>query len=150
MNPLKQQLISNCTKKLQQQIVSLKQLLDEVTEAVNNETKSTVGDKHETSRAMMQLEQEKLGKQLLEAETHLAEFEKINFDIPSERITQGHLLETNKGYFFIAVSIGKTMVDEKTVFVISPNSPLASVFKGLTKNQSTSFNGTTYEIKNIL
>lgn len=76
MNPLKQQLISDCTKKLQQQIVSLKQLLDEVTEAVNNETKSSVGDKHETSRAMMQLEQEKLGKQLLEAETHLAEFEK--------------------------------------------------------------------------
>lgn len=150
MTALKQQLISDCTKKLQQQILSLKQLLDEVTEAVNNETKSSVGDKHETSRAMMQLEQEKLGKQILDAETHLAEFEKINFDIPSARIAQGHLIETNNGYFFISVSIGKTMVNEKTVFVISPNSPLASVFKGLTKNQTTSFNGTTYEIKNIL
>ena len=39
-----------------------------VSEALEAESKSSAGDKHETGRAMLQLEREKLGHQLAEAE----------------------------------------------------------------------------------
>ena len=113
----KQQLIQACRDYLKDKINSLNTIINEVTESSNSESKSSAGDKHETSKAMMQLEIEKLGTQLKEAEGQLAEFEKINFNKTFQTIEQGSLVETNKGYFLIASSIGKITVDDKMVFV---------------------------------
>lgn len=44
--------------------LTLEEELNDIKEALFQDSKSTAGDKHETSRAMAQLEQEKLGKQL--------------------------------------------------------------------------------------
>ena len=75
----KQKLIQRCSNYLKDKINSLNAIINEVSEASNSENKSSAGDKHETSKAMMQLEIEKLGTQLKEAELQLLEFEKINF-----------------------------------------------------------------------
>jgi hypothetical protein len=98
---------------------------------------------------MMQLEIEKLGTQLKEAELQLAEFEKINFNKNFQSIEQGCLVETNKGCFLIASSIGKITVDDQIVFVISSKSPLAVAFAGKQQKDSLSFNGTEYLINAI-
>lgn len=123
--------------------------LKEVTEAGNNETKSTAGDKHETGRAMMQLEQEKLGKQLQEAEGQLAEFEKIDFARLHQTIALGSLIETTRGFFFITLSIGKMDVDGTIIFAISPQSPLGALLIGKKQKDTVVFNGVSYEINNI-
>jgi len=102
-----------------------------------------------TSLHMMQLEIEKLGTQLKESELQLAEFEKINFNKKFQTIEQGSLVETNKGYFLIAGSIGKITVDDKMVFVISNRSPLAVVFADKQQKDSLSFNGMEYTIMAI-
>lgn len=114
----KQKLIQACSDYLKDKIQSLNTIIKEVSESSNAESKSSAGDKHETSKAMMQLEIEKLGMQLKEVELQLAEFEKINFNKNFQSIEQGALVETNKGYFLIAGSIGKVAVDDKTVLVI--------------------------------
>lgn len=145
----KQKLIQACRDYLKDKINSLNTIINEVTESSNSESKSSAGDKHETSKAMMQLEIEKLGGQLKEVELQLAEFEKINFNKTFQRVEQGSLVETNKGYFFIASSIGKITVEEKTVFVISGKSPLAVAFAGKQKKSSLSFNGMDYVIESI-
>ena len=75
-------------------------IINEVKESSNSESKSSAGDKHETSKAMMQLEIEKLGTQLKEAELKLLEFDKINFNMNFQCIEQGSLVETNRGYFY--------------------------------------------------
>ena len=95
----KEQLIQACSNYLKDKINSINIIINEVTESSNLESKSSAGDKHETSKAMMQLEIEKLGTQLKEAELQLAEFEKINFNKMFQTIEQGSLVETNKGYF---------------------------------------------------
>lgn len=149
MQNLKQQIIQACQSHLDHKLYELRSALKEVTEAGNNETKSTAGDKHETGRAMMQLEQEKLGKQLQEAENQLAEFERIDGSVESECVVLGSLIETDKGLFLISVSIGKLQVDNKTVFVISNKSPLAIALAGKKQKDTVVFNGVPYSIKAI-
>lgn len=142
----KQQLIQVCTDYLKDKISSLNAIIKEVSESSNSENKSSAGDKHETSKAMMQLEIEKLGTQLKEAEGQLAEFEKINFIKIFQSIEQGCLVETNKGYFLIASSIGKLTVDDKIVFVISSKSPLALKLIGSKQKDTVIFNDVSYSI----
>lgn len=149
MDSFKQKLVSLCQNTLTQKVNDLGKALREVTEAGNNETKSTAGDKHETGRAMMQLEQEKLGKQLQEAEVQLAEFERINFSLQSDKIILGSLIETNKGFFFIATSIGKVTIDSKSIFVISQHSPLGIALMAKNEKDTVVFNGVSYEIHEI-
>ena len=141
-------IVTACNKVLDAKIKFLNDALQEVTDAGNNETKSTAGDKHETVRAMMQLEQEKLGNQLVDLESQKIDFDKIDFSISHTSVTNGSLIETNKGFFLIATAIGKLEVDQTTVFVISKKSPLALVLIGLKNNDTVDFNGMTYLIKN--
>ncbi len=145
----KQQLIQACKDYLTNKIHSLNSIIKEVSESSNAESKSSAGDKHETSKAMMQLEIEKLGTQLKEAELQLEEFEKINFTKNFQSVEQGSLVETNKGYFLIASSIGKIEVDGKTVFVISNKSPLALKLIGSKQKDTVIFNDVSYIINNI-
>ncbi len=145
----KQKLIQACSDYLKDKIQSLNTIIKEVSESSNAESKSSAGDKHETSKAMMQLEIEKLGTQLKEVELQLAEFEKINFNKNFQSIEQGALVETNKGYFLIAGSIGKVAVDDKTVFVISSKSPLALKLMGSNQKDTVMFNDVSYLINSI-
>ena len=145
----KTQLINACKEVLDSKIQFLKNTLQEVTDAGNNETKSTAGDKHETGRAMMQLEQEKLGKQLIALETQKNDFDKIDFSIRQLTVSNGSLIETNQGFFLLASAIGKLEIDGKTIFVISNKSPLGLHLLGLKANSKTTFNGINYEINSL-
>ncbi len=149
MQNLKEQIVKSCQTHLDHKLNELRSALQEVTEAGNSETKSTAGDKHETARAMMQLEQEKLGKQLQEAEEQNNDFEKIDFTRVSQTIALGSFIETNKGFFLIAASIGKLLVDDQTVFVISNKSPLAIALLGKKQTDTILFNGISYTIQAI-
>jgi len=149
MQEFKKHIINDCKSHLENKILSLNTIIKEVSESSNSESKSSAGDKHETSKAMMQLEIEKLGTQLKEAELQLNEFEKINFSKTIQAIEQGSLVETNKGYFLIASSIGKIIVDGKTIFVISSKSPLAVAFLGQQQKNNVSFNGVQYLINAV-
>ena len=148
MQPFKQHIINTCKSYLDAKIKFLNDALQDATDAGNNETKSTAGDKHETGRAMMQLEQEKLGNQLVDLESQKNDFDKIDFSISHAAIANGSLVETNKGFFFIASAIGKLEVDQATVFAISKKSPLALILIGLKSNDTVDFNGMKYLIKN--
>jgi hypothetical protein len=149
MQEFKKHIINACKSHLENKIHSLNTITKEVSESSNSESKSSAGDKHETSKAMMQLEIEKLGTQLKEAELQLAEFEKINFNKMFQTIEQGSLVETNKGCFLIGSSIGKITVDDKIVFVISSKSPLAIAFIGKKQKDVLNFNGTEYVILSV-
>ena len=149
MLQLKKHSIKVCIDILQDKIQSLGLIMQEVTTSANNETKSSAGDKHETSRAMMQLEQEKLSKQIAELAEQKKEFDKIDFSKTYNNINQGSLVETNKGYFLIASSIGRIIVDDNPILVISSKSPLAIAFKSMKPNEMILFNGVEYIVFNV-
>jgi hypothetical protein len=147
---LKQKIYSHCLHLLDQKIESLNSALKAATEAANNETKSSAGDKHETSRAMMQIEQEKLGKQLKELLEQKTELEKIDPDRypnkTSTKILKGNLIQTDKGFLFLGIGLGKMLIDDETVFAISPQSPLGLKLLGLKENDAVEMNGMKYTI----
>ena len=118
------------------------------TRASNNETKSSMGDKYETSREMVQQEINNIQLQLnenLRAKNSL----KLITTNPHQTIGVGSLVETEKGLFYIAVSLGEIIFNEKKIFVISTESPLGNVLLGHKTGEEISLNNLKQKILKI-
>ena len=133
--------------KLSEKTDYLEHLISE-TRAANNETKSSMGDKYETSREMVQQEINNLQVQLNENLKALNSLKLINTNQHSV-IGLGSLVETEKGFFYIAVSLGEIRFQEKKIFVISTESPLAKLLFGKKKGNEISLNNSKQTIQNI-
>ncbi|MDO6425302.1 hypothetical protein, partial [Saccharophagus degradans] len=73
-------------------------------EDLNSETKSSAGDKHETGRAMLQLEMEKLGQQYQTVLTQKNVLQKIDVSV-KKKAQVGSLVGTTSGLnYFLATS----------------------------------------------
>ena len=130
--------------KLSEKIGTLERMIAE-TRASNNETKSSMGDKYETSREMVQQEINNIQLQLnenLRAKNSL----KLITTNPHQTIGVGSLVETEKGLFYIAVSLGEIIFNEKKIFVISTESPLGNVLLGHKTGEEISLNNLKQKI----
>jgi transcription elongation GreA/GreB family factor len=144
---MKSELLEIIHQKISEKIQKLEQLIAE-TRASNNDTKSSMGDKYETSREMLQQEINNLQIQLNE---HLKS-QQILKNIqpnPHKTVTLGSLVETEKGMFFIAISLGELSFNQEKVFVISTESPLAKAMNGKKTGESFVVNNLQQTIKNI-
>lgn len=149
MKQFKEQILQKCKKLVDEKLNKLFYALDELNESAEAESKSTAGDKHETGRAMIQLEQEKIGKQIQEWENQKLILDKIDLCKDSKQITTSSLIKTNNGWFFIACNLGKIIVNDQQIMIISNHSPIAKVFLGCKKNTAITFNKTLYKIESI-
>ena len=144
---MKSELLEIIHQKISEKIQKLEQLIAE-TRASNNDTKSSMGDKYETSREMLQQEINNLQIQLNE---HLKS-QKILINInpnPHKVVSLGSLVETEKGMFFIAISLGELSFNQEKIFVISAESPLAKAMNGRKTGESFVVNNLQQTIKNI-
>ena len=144
---MKSELLEIIHQKISEKIQKLEQLIAE-TRASNNDTKSSMGDKYETSREMLQQEINNLQIQLNE---HLKS-QKILINInpnPHKIVTLGSLVETEKGMFFIAISLGELSFNQEKIFVISAESPLAKAMNGKKTGESFVVNNLSQIIKKI-
>ncbi|MCQ4035338.1 GreA/GreB family elongation factor [Kaistella montana] len=143
----KSEILKIIHQKLSEKIDHLEHLIAE-TRAANNETKSSMGDKYETSREMVQQEINNLQIQLNENIRVKNSLKSINTN-PYQNVGLGSLVETDKGFFYIAVSLGMMNFEQKKIFLISPESPLAKAMNGKTENEVFSMNGTQQKIVKI-
>ena len=97
----------------------------------------------------MQLEQEKLGKQLKELLNQKNELERIDISKTNSQITTGSLIESDKGFLFIAIGLGKITINTKNVFVISLQSPLGKLLIGKKEKDIVEMNGVKYKIEHL-
>jgi hypothetical protein len=146
MSSFKHSILSACKQVIHYKITLLNDALTELSESANVESKSSAGDKHETGRAMVHLEQEKLGKQLQEWQNQNALIERIDANKQITSIALGTLIETNRGFFFIASNLGKLEVDERDIICISLQSPLGEQFTKMKEGDAFEFNKTQYQI----
>jgi hypothetical protein len=58
----------------------------------------------------------------------------------------GSLIQTNKGYYYIAISLGMLTVENTSVFVISASAPIAQVFLGKKVGETVTFNQQEFQI----
>lgn len=133
--------------KLSEKIDHLEYLIAQ-TRAANNETKSSMGDKYETSREMVQQEINNLQIQLNENIRLRNSLKSISVN-PHQNVGLGSLVETDKGLFYIAVSLGMIDYEKKKIFLISPESPLAQAMNGKVESETCSLNGTQQKIVKI-
>lgn len=147
---IKQRLFEECVKYVQLKIEAAQKGMNDAQSAANNETKSSVGDKYETGRAMMHLEKNKFALQLSEALQLKQQLNQIQQDKTSTQVEQGSLIKTNKGIFLIAISIGKVQLDGQSYFVISLASPVGKALYKTKKGEIVSFRKTKYQILDIV
>lgn len=147
---LKSLLHNKCLEYVEQRIANAQEAIHFVTESGNEETKSSAGDKHETGRAMAQLEQEKATKQLQEAHELKKSLLKIDINQHATSVSKGSLVLTDQGNFYISIAAGKILLDNVAYFAISPLSPIAIAFMGLKSNQKLKFNECIYSIEAVL
>ncbi len=133
--------------KLSEKIGHLEHLISE-TRAANNETKSSMGDKYETSREMVQQEINNLQIQLNENLRAKNSLKLINTNL-HHAVGLGSLVETDQGMFYIAVSLGSVENDQRRIFLISPESPLAKAMTGKVNKDVFVINAVKQTIKNI-
>lgn len=111
---------------LNDRIIQLNAALNDALDATANETKSTAGDKHETGRAMAQIEQEKLGSQLGEAHKLKEMLSRIDPEITCTVVGSGSLVESSLGTFYVSVGIGVVTVHGMSIFCMTPLAPLCN------------------------
>jgi transcription elongation GreA/GreB family factor len=147
---VKQVLHQQCLDIAEERIQSVRQIMKETQSAANNETKSSSGDKHETGRAMAQLEIEKLANQLRELQNTKQKLTQINPNISSDKVLLGSVIYTDHGNFYLAASIGKLEIEDQQFFVVSAASPIGKLLIGKKAGENFLLNGKAYSITAVI
>ncbi len=150
MPSVKDHLFNACQEFIDKKIKSAQMGIDELQESADTETKSSVGDKYETNRAMIHIEREKFSAQLLESQKMQKVMAQIKTDKQSKKVALGSLVMTNLGNYYIAIAVGKTKIEGKDYFIISQASPIGQQFSGKTAGSEFEFNKRKYKIQEVL
>lgn len=143
----KQELLNTIKTKISDKIRSFESLIDE-TRASNNDTKSSMGDKYETGREMLQQEINNLQRQLNESLNQLSVIWKISAE-PSDKVQTGALVKTDKGLFYVAVSAGEIISGSQKIMTVSAESPLVKAMLGKKSGEEFLINNIHQKITDI-
>lgn len=141
------QIISIIKNKISAKIQVFENLIAE-TRASSNDTKSSMGDKYETGREMLQQEINNIQRQLNETLNQQSFLQKLNTEACT-KAQNGALVKTDKGFFYISVSAGEIVFENKKIMTISNESPLAKAMFGKKVKENFIINNTTQTIEKI-
>lgn len=145
---LKQALLLKCREYVDLRIATAQQAKTDAQAAANEESKSSVGDKYETTRSMMHIEGEKAAHQLAEALKLKSTLDHLP-EIQSEKVIAGSLVITGVNKVFISIGIGKVSVEGEEILVVAPTSPLGKVLMGRSANDRVTFNDQSMTILEV-
>ena len=146
----KEGLIRKIQTLYEEKLQLLQNRMAETRSALESESKGSAGDKHETGRAMIQLEQEKLGTQIVQLEKDLSHFQRLDKKGPYKEVRSGALIETSGILVFIGPGLGPIEWNDKKIACISLAAPLAKVLLGKKPGDKAYFNGKEIEILSII
>lgn len=124
---MKKQVVKAIEKELEERLNMATQTYNDALESRNNDTKSSAGDKYETSRAMMQQEMDNAEISIHQVKVFQNELNRLPLKEDSESVISGSLVETNTGIYFLGLSLGKIVVNNHIVYAISTASPLGKL-----------------------
>lgn len=145
----KQHLYNQCLKFVEHRLQTIQNTIQDIQNSLQSETKSSAGDKHETGRAMLQLEREKAGHQLAEIQKLKEVLTKINVEKTSKVIGLGTLAYTSSFNYFIAISAGELTCDDEHFFAVSPSTPIAQLLLSKQVGDKITFRSSTFTITKI-
>jgi transcription elongation GreA/GreB family factor len=149
LSSLKVALHQACIELLNQKTASLERAIADAQQAASEDTKSSAGDKFETSREMIKREIDKNNAQLRNALEMLQHLQQLNPGSLKEKVSYGSLVETPEGIYYFSVSLGKVMLEGKSYFALSMASPIGQALKDRSAGQEFSFRGRNIRIEGI-
>ena len=138
---IKRKLYDHCVSHINEKIAALDQEMRSIQSSASEETKSSAGDKYETGRAMLMLENEKLASQRDEAYKMQRLLSGIDPNKSSESVELGSLIETKQALYFISIGFGKIELDGQIIFAVSPASPIGAALNSKKVGEEIEFNG---------
>jgi len=147
---MKEALYLHCIETLSERQNQLKRELEALKDSADSDTKSSMGDKYETSREMINLEKGKIFEQLTNTEKMLLSLKSLDLNKASIKGELGALITTNSAVYFIAVSLGKVVLSGNDYYVLSPMSPVGRALLYKQAGDEIHFAGKTSKIESIL
>jgi hypothetical protein len=145
----KKSLIDGIRKQLQHTLDQLQSDMENTRQALFNETKSSAGDKYETSREMIAQELEKLHQSIVNSRKKMEQLDQLENAKATASISNGSLIITDKAVFWLGIALGAIEVEGQAIMGISPNAPLASLFRGKKSGDRVQFLKREYLIKEV-
>nr|WP_321453958.1 hypothetical protein [uncultured Carboxylicivirga sp.] len=146
----KQVLVTKMAEVLNDKIGILSKAMEQAIESMQDDTKSSAGDKFETGREMMQIELNNLKTQMAQVKQSQSDLSKINPSIKTDKISFGSLVKTNLGVYFISIAQGKIKLNNNDYYSISLASPIGRILRDKKAGESLSFNGKTLLIEDLI
>ena len=125
----KKDIIEYILSVLRSNTILLENELKSIIKEKNSITKSSAGDKHETSRALMQSEFDKINNNYQSQLNQLKVIESLDISDKS-RIGLGSLIETDSSILFIGIGLGIHQIDNRKVLIVSKASPIGKQIDG--------------------
>ena len=148
---IKINLFKHCEIVLNKKLNTFYNQKKELKQALNSESKSSAGDKHEIGRAMIHLEMEKLGNLITEAEQNFKKLQSIkSHNNNTEVIGLGSAVLTDKANYYISIAADIYKINSKMFYCISPKSPIGKLLIGKKLDDKIEFNNQVIKIIKIL
>ena len=147
---IKKKLLEIAIQRTNDRIEMVESALETARDSSNDDTKSSAGDKYETSREMIQQDLNRYEQQLkvLNQDTEILNRIKTQ-KVESNKAGLGSVIQTDKAIYFLATSIGLVSVGDQKIFSISTASPIGKVLVGKAVGESFEFNGAKQVIKDL-
>lgn len=148
-NNIKKVAYAHCVQFVEERLKRIQLQISELEHALTSETKSSAGDKHETGRAMIQLEREKCGQQLSEVEKTKQLLSKVPKNRNTQTVGLGSLVKIDICFYYIAISAGTFNHEGTPVYCISASTPIGQLLMGKSPGSHFHFNGKTHSVQGI-
>ncbi|WP_439183201.1 hypothetical protein [Carboxylicivirga taeanensis] len=146
---LKAELVAALNQLVEQKESALLLAIDDVLESMQNDTKSSAGDKFETGREMMQIELNNKRAQLNHVLRLKRDLQQIDVHAIKNKVEFGSIVQANNGFYFLSVPLGKVVINKTTYLAVSLASPIGQALKGHQVHDTISFNKQTLTIAAI-
>jgi transcription elongation GreA/GreB family factor len=133
--------LSALNELVSQRILEAQNEIESINYSKESETKSSAGDKYETGMSMLQMEEQKAAVQLVKARELRQTLSMIGPEEKHLKVQLGSLVTTTNGIYFISIGLGKIVVKDQDVFVLSITSPIGLQLKDKSAGEKFLFQG---------
>ena len=145
----KESIIQVLLRELEERKASIENDIAALEESKNNDTKSSMGDKYETSREMAQAEWNKLQERKGQIVQQIHLLQQIQTENHHERVSQGSIVKTPSFQLFFAIPFGKFNFNGEPWMGVTLHSPIGKAFEGKKNGEIVEFNQNTYQINHL-
>jgi transcription elongation GreA/GreB family factor len=147
---LKKKLHNHCENYIRKKLKILEKRKNELKLALESEDKRSAGDKHETGRAMIQLEREKIGIQISENEQVLKKYISCQKPSNNDNVRIGSIVITTNLNYYLSIPAEFLKIDSNIFYCVSPLSPIGKLLLGKKVKAEIYFNKKTSKILEIM